>query len=161
MIQLTQGKLALVDDEDYDWLNQWKWCFHDGYATRRNLKNTTLRMHRLIMDPPNGMDIDHANGNGIDNRRFNLRVCTRAQNVMNSIVRSDNKSGFRGVSWHKVQKKYVAYIYLTKFGKPKQMRLGNFYDAVDAAHAYDEAARQLFGEFARTNFDHMGFRLKG
>lgn len=86
-IQLTQGKVTLVDDEDYEWLSQWKWCAKDGrngnfYAFRAS-KNKSTYMHRLILDTPKGKVTDHINGNGLDNRRINLRICSYRENSHN------------------------------------------------------------------------------
>jgi len=89
-ISLSQGKVARVDEEQFEWLNAWKWCAHKGrntwYAVRRDYsgdKPKMVSMHRLLLGPPPGMETDHRNGDGLDNRRSNLRACTRRQNQMN------------------------------------------------------------------------------
>jgi hypothetical protein len=146
-IQLTQGKVALVDDEDYEWLSQYKWCIHsEGYAIRTvwvNSKSVIKFMHRDILNPPAGMFTDHINHNKTDNRRCNLRVCTISQNTFNSKLRSNNTSGIKGVSYSKKSKKWMAQIqYLgTDF------YLGCYDNIEDAAIAYDNKSRELFGEF--------------
>jgi len=154
-IPLTQGQFAIVDDADYDWLNQYKWCADKtgcgGYrATRgfwRNGKCTKVYMHRQIMNAPVGMDVDHRDHNTLDNQRHNLRVCTHAENGYNQASKTGT-SRFKGVSWHKQPGKWEAYIQVDG----KQRYLGLFTDEVEAAETYDKAARELFGEFAYCNF---------
>jgi hypothetical protein len=150
-IPLTQGKVAIVDDEDYEYLNQWKWCVTDtGYAIRQASRPSKkgIRMHRVIMQTPDGMDTDHINGNKLDNRRCNLRICTRSQNLQNSLAHSNNTSGRKGVSWSTLHQKWVAQI-KTNTG---YHYLGLFSDIADAVKTYDVAARKYFMEFARPNF---------
>jgi hypothetical protein len=91
---LTQGKKAVVDDSDFEWLNQWKWRFHHGYASRTS-KN--IMMHRVLNDTPEGFDTDHINRDKLDNRRCNLRTTTRSHNNLNAPAQSNSKSGVRGV----------------------------------------------------------------
>lgn len=105
------------------------------------------RLHVLIMQPPAGMDVDHRNGNGLDNRRANLRVTTHALNCANSRKRTTNTSGFKGVSFDRRRGNWRAYIVKDY----KQRGLGRFSTPEAAAAAYDAAAVALFGEFARTN----------
>jgi HNH endonuclease len=152
-IKLTQGKVALVDDADFEWLNQWKWYVHGfWYAARmeaRKGKRMVVLMHRKITNAPFGMDVDHINGNGLDNRRENLRVCTHAENQRNTTrKRTTNKSGFKGVCWRMVSQKWSADITLNS----KQIHIGLFSDIQEAVRAYDAKAIELFGEFAKTNF---------
>ena len=155
IISLTKGKTTLVDDDDYKWVCQWKWYFHTGgYAARTqrmpNGKRVTVRMHRQVMQDPyrtNGMDVDHVNLNRLDNRRANLRFCTRGENVQNSPKRSDNNSGYKGVSYNKLLKKWTASIHT------KDIKLWkHFKSPVDAAKQYDQWAKEIYGEFARMNF---------
>jgi flagellar basal body rod protein FlgC len=105
-------------------------------------------MHRLIMNTPDGMDTDHINSNGLDNRRQNLRICTHAENLANRKKQISNTSGYKGVSWDKSCKKWAANISIC--GKYK--KLGRFTDLVEAARAYDAAAKEVYGEFAKPNF---------
>jgi hypothetical protein len=113
-------------------------------------------LHRMIIDVPGGMMVDHINGNRLDNRRCNLRVCTNRQNCQNqTIARKDNTSGYKGVSYSRRHRKWRAWIAagsLRSNGTRKNVSLGYFADAADAARAYDAAARLHFGEFARCNF---------
>jgi len=92
--------------------------------------------------------VDHKNGNGLDNRKFNLRICTRSQNQQNKKKPISNTSGFKGVAWSKAANKWCAYIAVNK----ERIHLGLFVDPKEAARAYDTAARKFFGEFARPNF---------
>lgn len=154
-IPLTQGKFALVDDDMYDYLNQWSWFANrlgnTFYATRNEGKRPFRRkvfMHRVIMDTPKGMDTDHIDGNGLRNLRENLRNCTHAENARNRKKPKGSFSGFKGVSWHKDAQKYHARIIVD--GKAKH--LGVFGDPEEAARAYDKAAKEYFGEFANLNF---------
>lgn len=151
-IPLTQGKYAIVDDEDYLYLSQFNWCYSQGRAGRmgrnKSGKRKLLLMHRVIMNTPTGLETDHINGDSLDNRRCNLRICTKSQNNMN---RRPNKgkmsSQYKGVCWRNHAKKWKAYIKL----KGKQIHLGYYASEHKAARVYNEAANVLFGEFARLN----------
>ena len=150
IIALTQGKETIVDDNDYDYLSQFKWCYHKGYAARNirleNGKQTTIKMHRIIIDCPQGLLVDHINGDSLDNRRSNLRIVTNQQNNMNK--KHYSRSGFKGVYFNKLAQKWHAQIALNN----KVIYLGLFNDLVEAAKAYDKKALELFGEYARLNF---------
>ena len=111
-ITLTQGKEAIVDDDDYEMLMEYKWCAQKRitgifYVARSTPKDSSgkqkilLLMHREITNAPKGMEVDHINGNPLDNRKENLRICTNQQNAMNRGKRSDNTSGYKGVSYKK------------------------------------------------------------
>lgn len=148
-IQLTRGRVALVDDEDYERLNQYKWCVLPGrrtiYARRKG--NPSL-MHHYIMGKIKGLEIDHINGNGLDNQKKNLRHCTHAENSRNSRSYTGN-SCYKGVSWKVRSETWIAQIKVNG----KLIHLGTFSDEKKAALSYDKAARKHFGEFARCNFD--------
>lgn len=151
-MQLSKGKYAIVDADDFEWLNQWKWtCFSNTrYAARRFQKNnkaTYVYMHRLIMNVSNNNQVDHINGDGLDNRRCNLRIVTIAQNHYNHKLLSNNKSGFNGVSWDKRLNKWVTCISVNN----KTIHLGQYNNKIEAALAYNKAAKEYFGEYARLN----------
>jgi len=152
-IKLTQGKVALVDDADYPSLNQYKWFVvkapHTYYAYRTNKQHQIVRMHRSILDAPDGLEIDHINGNGLDNRRSNLRFCKHSENLKNQKLSSRNKIGFKGVSClgYNRKKPYRATIWVNN----KNLCLGYYCTAEGAARAYDAAAVKQHGQFARTN----------
>lgn len=148
-IKLSKGFIALVDDEDFEWLNQWKWSYHSGgYAVRMHLGHKMLFMHRFIMNVPTTLEIDHINHNGIDNRKCNLRICTTSQNLHNTKIQRNNTSGYKGVSFNKLTNKWEAYIKINN----KKIHLGLFNTSEDAARAYDAKTKNSFGKFALTNF---------
>lgn len=149
-IPLTRGRLATVDATDFDWLNQWAWLYHNGYAAR-STPDGFVFMQNLIMPPPKGMEVDHRNLVKLDNRRTNLRHCTSSQNKANLPNRGVT-SAYKGVSWVKRDSQWLAQIQV----KNKSYRLGQFDNEIDAAKAYDEAARIHFGTFGRYNFPMEG-----
>lgn len=154
-IQISRGKIVLVDDEDYELLAAHSWTArpkHKGrekwYAQRTasvDGRKTTILMHRVIMAAPKGLDVDHADGDGLNNRKGNLRICTRALNCANT-WHPTAQSGFRGV----YPKKRLWRAELQVNGV--RYRAGTFVDPAEAARAYDAAALIHFGEFARLNF---------
>jgi len=149
IIKLTQGFKTLVDDEDYDKLLEYSWHVHRGRNTRyavRSSHNKTIRMHREILRVSPDERIDHINRNGLDNRRCNLRVCTRSQNHQNMLM-PPHSSRFKGVSWNKWTEKWESRIK----ANGKNIFLGRFDDEQEAARAYNEAALKYFGEFALVN----------
>lgn len=151
-IPLPHGKVAVVDAKDFKCLSQFKWYYSmDGYAIRNvqlaNGKRVMSRMHKEILKPEDGLFTDHINGDGLDNRRCNLRECTHGQNQMNQKLPKNNTSGYKGVSWNKRCKKWQVRIYV----EGKETHLGYFKDIVEAAKVYDKAALRHYGEFALTN----------
>lgn len=154
-IALNKGLVTLVDDEDFDNLIQYHWGAWKSsggkFYARTEIKNRgheiTVLMHRLIMSAPPGFHIDHANGQTLDNRKQNLRVCTSYLNVANSKKSSTNTSGFKGVARN--HKMWQAYIGSSKDGTWEF--IGNFRTREEAAVAYDRAALCRWGEFALTN----------
>lgn len=154
-IKLTQNKTALVDDADHIKLCQFKWyaAYISGkWYAARNIKvdgrYRMLLMHQAIL-PADGVIRDHKDGNGLNNQRDNLRICTYSENAQNSKSKSVFKtSPFKGVSWSRQKMKWRSEI--TVLGR--RIFLGLHPLEIDAAKAYDAAARIYFGEFARTNF---------
>lgn len=153
-IKLTKGKYAIVDDEDYEFLNKYKWhaCNYGGkwYAGRKHYKK--IYIHNEIMNPPTGMQVDHINRNGLDNRRCNLRICTKNQNQKNKS--NFGKSKYHGVSLFSCGK-CKASIQSDKL----PYYLGSFNTEIEAALAYDRMAILLHGEYANLNFPDL-FDLK-
>lgn len=150
-IPLTKGKYALVDDEDFEALNRHKWYYSQGYAMRDewlgSSKKKHLQMHRVIMDTPAGNDTDHLNRDKLDNRRENLRVCTRSQNSVNKGIQKNSTTGFKGVHFFKRTGKWMSYVHLDK----KRVYLGYFASPEAAATAYNKAVSEHYGEFALLN----------
>lgn len=152
-ITLTQGKIALIDDEDFEKINQYKWyAWHydkkDGfYAFRSALLNNNrqpLAMHRQIMGSVNSFCVDHINGNGLDNRKVNLRFCTRQQNQFNrKDCNKNNKLLVKGVIWDKPRKKFRVGIKINR----KPIYLGRYNTLFEAEQAYKKAEIKYFGAF--------------
>jgi hypothetical protein len=153
LIPLTQGQNAIVDAEDFEWLDQWNWCAawmphtRSFYAVRVEPDKSVTYMARKILECAPGQEVDHANHDTLDNRRQNLRKATHAQNVCNRKPQK-NSSGYVGVSWESAQRKWRAGIKHAGVS----MNLGNFDSAEEAARVRDEAAKRLHGEFAVLNF---------
>lgn len=150
-IPLTQNKFALIDAEDFGKISAHSWCYHQsGYAFRGMRiggKNQIIRMHREITQAPQELEVDHINGDKLDNRKANLRLVTRQQNSFNTGPRKGSKSQFKGVGWFSRDRKWRARIMLNG----KEIHLGLFEREIDAAEAYNSAALEFFGEFARLN----------
>ena|SRR5438128_3286608 len=150
---LTQGYVALVDDEDYERVAQFTW--HAGIDRRavyaqRSIARTTVQLHRLVLEITDAaLQVDHRDHNGLNCQKQNLRVCTNSQNQGNKRKSTRSTSSkYKGVSWHKQRGKWQATITrLNKFSF-----LGYFSSEEDAARAYDRAARDHFGGFAHRNF---------
>lgn len=141
-IPLTQGKVAIVDDEDYPKLIKFKWharknknTFYAG--THQKSNDPIILMHRLILNPPKGMQTDHINGNGLDNRKENLRAVTHRQNCQNKHIKKSSR--FPGVTWSKQHKKWKAQIEIN--GKNKH--LGNYTSEKEAFESYKKAVNEL------------------
>jgi len=153
-IGLTQGYFAIVDDGDYAWLMRWKWHVvigpHHVYAMRHSRpvkgKRHHILMHRVICKTPVGMDTDHINGNSLDNRRQNIRIATRSQNMHNRKPNKRGVSKFKGVHWHKQHRKWCAVIQINK----KRHHIGLFRDERVAALAYEATAKKAFKQFFRS-----------
>ena len=154
-IKLTQGKVATVDEKNAD-LARHKWYCANGYAVRRTPGNhgKLEYLHRVVYERKLGRElepgeqVDHIDRNTFDDRIENLRLATRAQNGANKSKQKGTSSEYKGVCWHKRDKKWRAQIKVNG----KTIHLGYFADEMDAASAYDEAAMEYFGEFANLNF---------
>src|SRR3972149_7546049 len=145
LIPLTQGKFAMVDDEDYEWLNQWKWHYHSkGYAARSvkiSKRVKLILMHRIIIKNCDSFLIDHIDRNRLNNKKENLRICTRSENYFNAIKHFDNRRGFKGVNFNLRHKKWYARIQFYK----KRLWLGHYTTKEGAARAYNKAALKYHG----------------
>jgi hypothetical protein len=153
-IKLTKGKFAIVDDEDYDELMKYKWYAIKGstiyfYARRTPFKDGQhkISMHRQILNFPDKI-IDHVNRNGLDNRKSNLRLCSKSENRINCKKHKNNTSGFRGVSWHPLIKKWQVRIQHNNIS----VHIGYFSEKIQGAKSYDKKAIEFFGKFVVLNF---------
>jgi hypothetical protein len=153
-IKLTKGMYALVDIDDYERLNKFKWQTQVNYKTNYAItsigpkaKRTTLRMHRLILGVKSNQIVDHINGNGLDNRKINLRMTTEKNNHFNRRIGTNNTSGYKGVSYYKAKQAWIAYI----GAECKLIHLGYYKNKEEAAKAYNKAAIKYHGEFASPN----------
>ena len=146
---LTQGMEAIVDDDDPKEPWRFKWsahkCRNTWYAIR-NVQGRTITLHRFLMGEPDGQ-VDHEDGDGLNNQRINLRLATHTENQCNRGPNINNTSGFKGVTWDQRERLWKAQIKVNR----TNIHLGYFVNPKDAADAYDNAAIRLHGEFARTN----------
>jgi hypothetical protein len=155
-IKITQGKVAIVDDEDFEYLSKFKWyasSWKGKIYAKTGLwvgkRNIHVPMHRMIMKANQDEVIDHINGNGLDNRRINLRSCDRQKNQFNQKKRTCAKtSAFKGVHFESRTGRWRASIKVSG----KDIKLGRYDLEIDAAHAYDKAAIKYHGSFANVNF---------
>ena len=144
-IPLTKGKFALVDDEDFEFLSQWKWHYIAGGYACRKPKSGMIYMHRLLTRATES-HVDHKNGNKLDNRKENLRLCTVSQNLANQ-VKTRGTSKYKGVRFDKKHKKWISAIGFNS----RPIQIGRFASEDEAAKAYNLAAVKYYGEFARLN----------
>lgn len=146
-------KTAIVDDEDFKVISKFKWRYHlsGGYASRNFLseegKQKTILMHRFIIGARPKEIVDHKNGNGLDNRKSNLRICTHAQNIQNQKLHANNTSGAKGVDWLPKKKRWRSRIQANKRGYV----IGTYRTLDEAVAAYDAASRAIHGVFGRQN----------
>lgn len=152
-IQLTRGKVTLVDDEDYEHLMQWKWHFNGHrYAVRRpsNINGKIQKlifMHRIILNTPDDLYTDHIDCNGLNNQKNNLRIVTKSQNGMNQKASKGGASKYKGVNFCKRKNKWRARLKINQ----KSIFLGYYNMEDDAAKAYNERALSVFEDFAKLN----------
>lgn len=154
LISLGKNRYAKVDDEDFEYLNQWTWGISNGYVARKEFlgyvdghrKWKQIYMHRTVMSEPD-IDVDHKFGDKFDNRKSQLRVVTRSQNNMNSEKKARCSSKFKGVCWFSPRQTWRTRI--TVNGKDVFCRY--FKTEIEAARAYNEKAKEIFGEFAKLN----------
>jgi hypothetical protein len=151
-IELTKGAVAIVDDDDYEELSKYKWFLHkDGYAVRNIRlgvnKRTAEMMHRVIMKTPKGLEVDHIDGNKLNNCKANLRNCTHKQNMGNLKKRSNGKSKYKGVSRVTGSNKWQSYV----LHQGETIYFGVYSSEKDAASVYNDWAIKTFGEFASLN----------
>lgn len=165
-LPLTQGLVALVDADVYEWASEFKWYAWRGgntfYAIRDVRKpdgsRAAERLHRAVLGVTDRLiQVDHINGHGLDNRRVNLRTATHAENQRNRRQQRNNSSGFRGVYWSKHDRRWRARLRLDG----RTHSLGYHDTAEAAALAYDAAARELFGEYATLNFPNLAAGERG
>lgn len=146
-----QIKVVLVDDEDYEKVQQHQWYEYEYKRTsyaKAIIDGKSISMQEFILPSPPGFLVDHKNGEGLDNRRFNLRHATLQQQRQNVRKHNNSTSKYKGVSWCNDRDKWVVQICING----KQTNLGRFYSEETAARIYDEAAKKYFGEFAKLNF---------
>lgn len=156
-IPLTQGKVAIVDDADYEWLNQWKWFYGKsssaqgtGYARRwdsSSEKRVLVNMHRVILNAPENFTVDHCDHNGLNNQRSNLRLATTGENNRNTRSHIDSTSKYKGVHYCNTRHQWVATIGHNR----KRKIIGYFETEIAAASAYNQHASRLHGDFAMLN----------
>ena len=161
MIWCINGYDVLLDDEDYERLSIYTYYINSGSLKKKGLhyfqrssyidgvQTTGILLHRDIMNcfPHDGKVVDHINGNTLDNRKCNLRICSVAENARNQKRKSTNTSGYKGVTWFKRYSRWRAQIMINGKG----IHLGYYDDIKDAADAYNKASKELHGDFGRTN----------
>lgn len=149
-IKLSQGKVALVSDEDFTRVSKIRWyaisLYGNHFYARAWIRRKKVSLHRFILSARAGVTIDHINGDGLDNRRENLRWCTAAQNCMNRRVQK-HSSRYKGVRWHAANRSWITRIKI----HGKLRHIGCFSAEDDAGLAYNKEAVKLFGEFALLN----------
>lgn len=147
-IALSKGKVALVDDDDYEWLNETNWWFNGRYAVTvryEGKKRINIWMHREIMKTPPHLFTDHINMDRLDNRKNNLRLCTKSQNMLNRPAQRNNTSGHKNIYWDKNRKLWCVEIKVNG----KKHHLGRYADIKHAIERRDLAHKGIIGDFAR------------
>jgi len=155
-IQLSQGQVAIVDDDDYPEVSKYKWCamkmrysYYAGRTIKQDGKQHTIYLHRELLPPPDGMVVDHINRDGLDCRRSNMRIATHEENMRNGRLPKNNTSGYMGVTRSNSGRlPWKAQI----SAQGRNRYIGIYATREEAAIAYDDAAKRYHGEFASTNF---------
>ena len=154
LIPLTKGQFAIVDDEDYERVSKYKWraawggyCYYAVHMFWNEGKRYEIRMHRFILNAPDGKLVDHIDYDGLNNRIYNIRICSHSQSQYHRRSHGGT-SKFKGVSLNKINNKWQAQIKHNR----KSMWIGQYEKETEAAKAYDKKARELFGDFAHLNF---------
>jgi hypothetical protein len=160
IVPLAGGLEAIVDEDDLEMLSGFKWkplrLSHDTYAVSSfvtNGRHHTIYMHRMVMLPDPALDVDHVNMDGLDNRKDNLRACTRSENLHNSALRKNSTTGYKGVS--PIARRPGYWQVGLRIGE-ERVFVGEFDNPIKAAVAFDAVARERLGEFARLNFPREG-----
>ena len=135
---------TVIDTEDIPKIKKYKWRMTNGYIKSGE---ENLQMSRIIMNPPNNMEVDHIDRNPLNNQKSNLRICTRSQNQMNTRSKLNGTSKYKGVHWNTRRKVWIAKIKINS----ATHQIGQFKSEIEAARAYNERAIELFGEFAKLN----------
>lgn len=147
-IKLTQGKYALVDESDFEELNKFKWYaikhHNTFYAVRSSGGPGKIHMHRVVIKTPKDRETDHADGNGLNNQKYNLRACIHSENQRNKRMPKNNTCGYKGLSWCERNKKWLVRISFNS----KRIYLGHFEDKISASKAYSAACIKYHGKFA-------------
>jgi len=151
-IPLSKGHFATIDDDDYPLVSQFKWTYDNGYVVRKVTiapkRYKKILLHRFLVNALPGQMVDHADGNGLNNSRTNLRLCNGSQNNANRKVQQQRRSKYKGV-----RKSTHANTWFATIGyRNKSIFLGCFKTEEEAAVAYDQKKKELYGEFAHTNF---------
>jgi len=154
-IRLSPTKVTIIDDEDFELIKDFKWCFDGRYAYRRQhirmegrkQISQKIYLHKLLNQTPKGFDTDHINMDKLDNRKSNLRSSTRSGNEANKPKKAGCSSQYKGVCWFKLRKKWKAEIRCNGKGN----HIGLFDSETEAALAYNEKALEIHGDFARLN----------
>jgi hypothetical protein len=147
-IELSKGKYTRVDDEDYEWLILKKWWYNGRYAVRceyDDKKRINIWMHREIMKTPKHLFTDHINMDRLDNRKTNLRICTKSQNMLNRPAQNNNTSGHKNIYWDKNRNLWAVEIKVNG----RKYHIGRFEQLEDAIERRDVAHKGIIGDFAR------------
>lgn len=146
---LPKGAFFLIDIQDYPLVSRYRWTRRkEGYFVAScGKRNSHIMLHRLIMNPPSGVLVDHIDGDPANCRRSNMRLCDSAGNARNVRTQRNNKCGLKGVYWADDRKKWRAEITVNR----RHIHIGSFETGEEAARAYDKYALRYFGEFAKTN----------